>query len=57
MKTQTTQAQGTKTEQEVESKILTCHICTLAQNMKLCPICPFNIGLIVPVEVKTIVTL
>jgi hypothetical protein len=44
-------------EDEVKSKILTCHICTLSQAMKLCAICPFNIGLSVPVEVKTVVTL
>ena len=44
-------------EDEIKSRILTCHICTLAQVMKMCKACPFNIGLSVSVEVKTIVIL
>ncbi len=39
------------TEQErIESYIANCKCCLLAQSMRECPLCLFNLGLAVPVD-------
>ena len=41
------------TEQErIASYIANCKCCLLAQTMKDCPLCRFNLGLAIPVELS-----
>jgi hypothetical protein len=44
-------------KEKIESYIATCKCCLLAQAMKTCPLCRFNIGLAVQVELPETISL
>jgi hypothetical protein len=43
-------------QEEFESQIATCKCCLLAEAMKDCPLCRFNIGLAERVELDIFIT-
>jgi hypothetical protein len=40
--------------EKLDMKIAQCKICLLSEAMKICPLCAFNMGLVVKVETKEI---